>query len=253
MQRVSVITPTFNRAELLALVLKSFLSQTYQNIEWRILDDSDRPNSQFQRLNNHRIFYQHNEKRMSIGEKRNLLIEQSTGDVIVNFDDDDYYAPTYLAQLMMALQTTQADLLNLRGFFIYSSVAKRFAYWDMMIKEGLHFSLSRVGLHPIAVDESNRGELLTIHLGYGFGWIFKKQVWQRNPYPHINWNEDGAFAIKAAEQFKLDGLMDKSGLCLHFLHGRNSSACFPQYLLPTELMDRFFPLERINQFIDAGT
>ena len=40
MNKVSIITPSFSRAPFLELCYQCFISQTYPNLEWLILDDS---------------------------------------------------------------------------------------------------------------------------------------------------------------------------------------------------------------------
>ena len=94
---VSIITPTFNRPEFLNLVLECVLGQSYENIEWIILDDSLEPNLNFmEKLTGKSFTYIHSEKKLSIGEKRNQLIEAASGEYIVHFDDDDFYNQDYI-------------------------------------------------------------------------------------------------------------------------------------------------------------
>ncbi len=52
---------------------------------------------------------------------------------------------------------------------------------------------------------------------------------------------DGPFIGKAIEHFKLAGIHDVHGTCLHLLHAANTSKCFPQYVIPTFLLPRLFP------------
>ena len=40
------------------------------------------------------------EENQTIGEKRNLAIQNASGDVICHFDDDDLYAPTYVETMV---------------------------------------------------------------------------------------------------------------------------------------------------------
>lgn len=44
-------------------------------------------------------------KEISIGRKRQNLLEQATGDYIVYIDDDDWVSPTYVDQILAALET----------------------------------------------------------------------------------------------------------------------------------------------------
>ena len=252
MKKISVITPTFARPAFLALARACFLSQTYANIEWLILDDSEKSIEAFDDPGNEEIRYFHSTKRLSIGEKRNRLIEKSTGEIIVNFDDDDYYAPNYIADMATALEEKNADLMNLRGFFLHQSRSRQYGYWQLMSKEGIHFEVAGNGIQPVMLNKQNNKAFANNHLGYGFGWIFKKRVWEKSPFADIDWNEDGEFALKAQENFKLDGIADKDGICLHFIHEKSTSKCFPQFLLPSPIMNKFFQSEKVDEYVQAG-
>ena len=47
---------------------------------------------------------------MTIGEKRNVAIATASGDFICHFDDDDLYAPSYLATMLAALDDASGPL-----------------------------------------------------------------------------------------------------------------------------------------------
>jgi len=254
MKKVSIITPTMNRPDLLSLAYKYFLSQKYQNLEWLILDDSDVPHPKFSDLKEGNISYFHSYRKMSIGEKRNILIDKAGGELILNFDDDDYYSPDYVSLMTSFLEGNNLDLVNLRGFFVFNGSTHTLGYWDLMLKSGLHFEVSKNGVRAWDIDDNDgKTAFEHNHLGYGFGWIFRKRVWDRHPYPNINWNEDGEFALKALENFKLGGISDQKGSCLHFIHHNSTSKCFPQYILPPLLVSNFFALEMIEDHLSASS
>ena len=248
LEKVSVITPTFNRPGFLNLCARCFFSQTYRNIEWLILDDSEYENEIFNNLQTENISYQHSKTKLTIGEKRNRLISKSTGNIIINFDDDDYYSPTYIENVVSYMTENDGDFLNLRSFFLYAVSTKKFAYWDLMLKEGLHYQMSPDSITAFNFTPENNDLLNDNHLGYGGFSTFRKKVWIANPYQDINWGEDQAFANNAKEQFKLLGMMDKDGIVLHFIHPQNTSTSLPQYLIPIELMPKFFSVEIIKAY-----
>jgi hypothetical protein len=74
-----------------------------------------------------------------------------------------------------------------------------------------------------------------------FSYAFKKKVWKEVKFPEIDWNEDGEFSLKASSKFKVDGIKDTTGICLHILHLASTSRCFPQHHLPSFLLQRLFP------------
>jgi glycosyltransferase involved in cell wall biosynthesis len=238
---VSIITPTRNRDRFLKRALTYFRSQDYENIEWLILDDSPQRTESLDDIDDRNIFYQHVGEKVPIGEKRNILIEKAKGEIIIQFDDDDYYAPNYVRSMLSALADRDADLVNLRGWFLYDLRSHFFGYWDLMQKEGPYYCCDRMGVAlGILSPELIRG-LENTHLGYGFSYVFKKKVWEAVKFPAIDLYEDEQFSLKAQSKFKVDGIHDTTGLCLHFLHPDSTSRCFPQHHLPQFLFQRLFP------------
>lgn len=105
--KVTIVTPTFNRADFFKLAILNYNSLNYprEKLEWIIVDDSDNDDTMNQLpIEEHRgkynIVYLRIENtdsgNMSIGEKRNLAVSKATGEIIMCMDDDDYYYPDYL-------------------------------------------------------------------------------------------------------------------------------------------------------------
>jgi glycosyltransferase involved in cell wall biosynthesis len=241
MTKVSIITPTHDRERFLPSICRCVEAQDYPDWEWLILDDGPSPSKDLQVAQNPRIRYTHTQRRSSIGAKRNWLVERATGDIVVHFDDDDFYHSSYVSSLVSTLHTKQLDLVNMRGWFLYDRRHQFFGYWNLQLKEGLHYVCNPDGMGLMMLDKSNNAPLENNHLGFGFGWAYRKRVWEKSPFPDRDWNEDGEFALKARELFRLDGILDTQGICLHILHAGNTSRSFPQYQLPTFLLGRLFP------------
>ncbi len=238
---VSIITPTRNRDRFLSRALTYFRTQDYNNIEWLILDDSVDRSVLFSGIEDDRIFYRHIERPLSIGEKRNALIERAKGEIIIHFDDDDYYAPHYVRTMVSALADRRADLINLRGWFLYDWRTHFFGYWDLMRKDGPHYRCDSTGVALTMPDPRMSRALENNQFGFGFTYAFKKTVWDAVKFPAIDWREDGEFSGKARSIFKVDGFHDTTGLCVHFLHQNSTSRCYPQHHLPRFLFQRLFP------------
>ncbi|WP_430318108.1 glycosyltransferase family 2 protein [Pseudomonas nitroreducens] len=238
---ISVITPTWNRESLLPFAYRSFCSQSVESLEWVVIDDSDKPSAFMESLSDSRVVYRHLPSQKTIGEKRNLANEIARGDIIAHFDDDEVYAPNYLAAMLGQMRLHGADFVKLSAFFIYSRVYKKFAYWDLMCKAGLHFCWSG---RPVTLHEIPEGSqaFLENHLGFGFSYFYTKRLWAEHPFEPISFNEDGLFATAARNRGAHIALpVDDSGLCLHVLHKNNSSKSFPQFILPDVLVERHFP------------
>ncbi len=101
---LSVITPTYNRSKFFAAALDCYLAQTYplERREWIILDDGTEPLDDILAAAPPaaKIRYIKMEQKMTIGAKRNRLNAEATGDIIVCWDDDDYYPPERLAHIV---------------------------------------------------------------------------------------------------------------------------------------------------------
>ena len=95
--KISVLTPTFNRASFLERVYRSLLKnkECIQNIEWLIMDDgsTDNTKSVIEKLKDEneieiKYYYQENQGKMVAINK---LVGQATGDLIIDCDSDDYF------------------------------------------------------------------------------------------------------------------------------------------------------------------
>lgn len=88
--KVTVITPTYNRLNLLKRAIKSFLAQDYENSELLILDNgcSDGTSEFLKALNNPRVKSIRRDVNSPLGSL-NLLWKEADGDLICQLHDDD--------------------------------------------------------------------------------------------------------------------------------------------------------------------
>lgn len=233
---VSIVTPSWGRESFLPLAHARVQAQTYPEIEWLVFDDSPRPCAYLQERAGPRLKYIYSPSRFAIGEKRNILAEQSSGDIIVHFDDDDFYAPSYVERMVEALDRGN-DVAKLSGWFLYSAVHRRLGYWDTA-RGGSHHRWGRTATSYVEAPDSPASE--DNLLGYGFSYAYRRDVWQASRFPPLNACEDAPFLREAARRFRVTAFPDGEGLCLHTLHARSTSLCLPQYELPTILLERLF-------------
>ena len=108
---VSVCTPTFNRRPFIEYMIKCFNHQDYpkSRIEWIIVDDGT---DKIGDLVSHipQVKYFSYEKKMTLGEKRNLMHTKCSGSIIVYMDDDDYYPPQRISHAVERLKATPTAL-----------------------------------------------------------------------------------------------------------------------------------------------
>lgn len=94
-EKISVIIPTKNRAELLCRCIDSILMQQYESIELLIVDDCSSDHTAqtiFERYShNSQIIYMRSEKPLGPGRSRQLGFQHCTGKYVVFMDDDDFY------------------------------------------------------------------------------------------------------------------------------------------------------------------
>jgi glycosyltransferase involved in cell wall biosynthesis len=114
MPLVSVCTPTFNRRPFIPIMFECFRNQTYpkDRIEWIIIDDgTDKIQDLVECANIPQIKYFQIDKKMTLGAKRNLMHEKSTGSILVYMDDDDYYPPERIQHAVEKLQEKKEVLI----------------------------------------------------------------------------------------------------------------------------------------------
>jgi glycosyltransferase involved in cell wall biosynthesis len=242
---VSIITPTFNRHDLLQAQHAHVCAQSEQNFEWLILDDGPAPSAYFAQLSDSRIRYHHLAgPKMLVSAKRNWLCERATAPVIAQFDDDDYYAPGYLAVMLSRLVDTGADITKLSAWFVYSAQLKRLGYWDTANTLGLHFTFGPEPVLNAFFNQTPPENMKNNYAGYGFSYVFKKAMWEKAPFPHVEYASDFGFVSAAmAKGCRLDHFADTEGLCLHILRRDNMSKSFPQHLLPDFMLKKLFPAD----------
>ena len=105
---VSIVTPTYNRRRFIPALIKMIQSQSYprDRMEWLVYDDGQEEIKDLldaERANLPELIFIWSEDKMTLGEKRNRLNDEATGEIIVAMDDDDFYFPTRVMDAVMAL------------------------------------------------------------------------------------------------------------------------------------------------------
>jgi glycosyltransferase involved in cell wall biosynthesis len=235
MTKISVICPTYNRHHRHANLYTAFNHQINIEAELLILDDSPTPSPFFLTLSDPRVNYQHLSKRMTIGSKRNLLIEKASGEIIAHFDDDDFYAPSYLFE--MNRQRGQADFITLSKWLAWRERDGSLWEWDTEIIMDNHFMVE--GDVPATLLEHFKTLPKDYKIfndetlwGYGFSYVYRKALWQAHPFADKNHGEDYDFVHQARlKKFMVLHTSVLSHLALHIIHQNGTSRIFPQYQL----------------------
>src|SRR4051794_5507608 len=102
----SCIMPTSDRRRFAAQAIRYFRRQNYARTELIVVDDGiDSIRDLVPAQSN--IRYLRLDSRKSVGEKRNIACEQAAGEIILHWDDDDWYSDWRISY--------QIDQLLLRG------------------------------------------------------------------------------------------------------------------------------------------
>ena len=105
---VSICTPTYNRREFIPYLINCIKDQSYPQelIEWIIFDDgTDKIKDLVENIPN--VVYLESDKKLPIGKKRNMLNDKAKNDIIIYFDDDDFYPVDRVKHAVTALNARE--------------------------------------------------------------------------------------------------------------------------------------------------
>ncbi len=117
--------PTYNRPAFVRQAAHYFLGQDYPNRELVVVDDSDRSVRELL-PRDPRIRYFRLHGGMSLGAKRNVAVARSRGEIIVHWDDDDWYAPCRISYQVGSLLETGSVIAALDMQVVYDVPPDRF-------------------------------------------------------------------------------------------------------------------------------
>jgi glycosyltransferase involved in cell wall biosynthesis len=181
---ISCILATGNRERFVPQALRCFVAQTYPHRELVVVDDGEVPVGRLCRATPG-VRYLRLDRRTPTGTKLNLGIEAARGSILQKIDDDDYYAPRFLATAAERLQASRS--------------ARAIAGWDCFL---------------ILLAAAARPALFFS----GHGWLaggtlcFRRAVWEAAPFRDVAKDEDAYFLedhagprvrIRAPEQYVL--------------------------------------------------
>lgn len=195
---VSCIVPTGDRAVLLTRCVQRFRMMRYSAGDAEmVIVDGGRRRSVFadrQFSDDSRIRYVQVDPSTSIGKRRNIAIEHARGELIAHMDDDDFYAPDYLAELVQWWQSRTPDL---GGF-------SQFWHYDLFRKRGWKTNLWDTG-HP-----------------YGATFIYPKALWaELGGFRDLQRGEDQEFFLACERAGKVIASAARPDLFVYVRHHRN--------------------------------
>src|SRR5436853_2478260 len=127
---VSCIMPTYYRLRFVPYAIDYFLRQNYKNKELIIVDDG---NDKIKDLvpDHPLIRYYCLDKKITLGAKLNLACDYAQGEIIANWDDDDWYASTRLTYQADALKNENIEVCGINNLLYYdliNNIGYRYIY-----------------------------------------------------------------------------------------------------------------------------
>lgn len=206
--RVSVVVPTLQeRYRFHPQLWLCFRAQTYVDKELIIVDSGESLSPFFSGKQGEDFKYVHVGEPLSVGEKRNIAIrEHSTGEIIVNFDDDDIYFPAYIQTMVNCLKASKAALVHLSA-------------WNVLdLEMAFCATFDRSKATPSEAEAHALGELS------GFSMVYTHAAWRSVTWPPVTLAADrhflcGALALGLPVATRAE--TGRAMTVLHLQHGRN--------------------------------
>lgn len=166
---VSIIIPTYNRAQLIGETLDSIVAQTYKYWECLVIDDGSTDNTEEvvgnYTANDARFQYQkRSEDHLPGGNgARNYGFKLSTGKYIQWFDSDDLMTPNALEIKVREFETKDLDVVVSKSQFFDAS--KEFYHYQYTSKD-INFESFAMGNVSWVTDDFMVKRKLASHIGF---------------------------------------------------------------------------------------
>lgn len=273
---ISIITPTFNRADLIEETIQSIKEQSHTNWELVIVDDHSTDNTQeildnIVKADNRMNWFKRPDSYLKGANAcRNYGIKQSRGEYVVFFDSDDIMHPDYLLNLI-------ETLYHNRNYSVAACKGQKFKITNhetVYLEESQYHEISFPGdflsrKAPFGTPEFILKRDVLDHVAHWDETLFKAQDYDffgrvLLEYPckfidktlyynriHDNNITSAFFTRKYSALIKSDFKSRKKIYKAAKLKGALSND-FLDFILDKQL-ENFFHLLKIKKFIDAGT
>jgi glycosyltransferase involved in cell wall biosynthesis len=138
--RISIILPTYNRAEYIIETIESIRNQTYPNWKLLVMDDGSEDNTEalIMQMKDERIQWHKTKKKLGITGTRNEGLKIADGELIAFMDSDDLWAATKLEKQVAALQQYPDAGFSLTGGFNFKKPNEPIDFFYKQ-KEGIKY------------------------------------------------------------------------------------------------------------------
>jgi glycosyltransferase involved in cell wall biosynthesis len=210
--------PTRNRRALVPFAIRFFEAQDYPDREMVIVDDGavsvedlipKDPRYRYLRI-----------PPTVLGEKRNVACQAARGDIIVNWDDDDWYAPNRITTQIGPILRREAPAVGLAMGHVLTFPSLQF------------WRTKRTFMHgPVA---------------------FLRSIWQQHgPYPSVGCGEDSQFVEKLRNSGVRIAVSPRDDLFVYLRHGSNTWKQFDgaRFGWSPEGVPPFFPKDELTGYL----
>ena len=186
--------PTAGRRQWVPQAIRCFLRQDYPNRELVILDDDGGAKDLIPA--DSRIRYKKPGRTHTLGAKRNLCVAESRGDLILHWDDDDWFAPHRISYQVDELLRTGAEICGLSRMLFHE------------------LSTGRTWLYEYPRDRGQRWLA-------GGSLLYTRDFWKRSPFPDVQIAEDTSFVWSQSLDDAV--VLADAQIYVAMIHGRNTS------------------------------
>ncbi len=127
-KKISIITPVYNAEKYIERCVNSVLNQTYENIEFIIVNDGSTDNTAkiLNRLkkNDSRIMVIH-KKNEGVSKARNTALKKATGKYVLFVDADDWLESTMCEDLISHAEKNNSDVVICEYYNYYEILDKK--------------------------------------------------------------------------------------------------------------------------------
>jgi glycosyltransferase involved in cell wall biosynthesis len=206
---VSIVLPTYKRAHVLPLAIRSVLAQTYSNWELVIVSDNSPDNTEevVKAFDDRRIRYFRNDPNLRLPRTLNRGFSLAAGDYLTWTSDDNMLAPEAIARMVEVLNEGEADFVFADYHEFADTDAGRRSPWDMK---------------PIRLpDVAGHGQG---QFSIGACFMYTRTVYERiGDYdPDLFLNEDYDYWMRIARRFRIKHIPE---LLYYFRRDEDSLYC----------------------------
>jgi len=211
--KISIIIPTFNKANFLPKAIQSVFNQTYQNFELIVVDDGSTDNTKevvkkFQ-TKDKRIKYFFQENSGGAAKPKNVGIKNASGEYIAILDADDEWLSEKLELQLKLLEDQRLDFVGCYSLVIDAQNNFKSIYIIPNYKNVLDNILMRD------------------YMGSGSSMMYRKDIFDKSGLfdENLKTAQDWEMRIRLAQEYKFAPV--EKVLFKYYVHENNISSSVP--------------------------